>query len=197
VSFVIEFYLKNIKNEEDYFIGGSIDLEIYDTKQLYSIVDHEPDDYEYALGYDLSEQQFEKIKQYMSSPHELDHSKYEYCLSSVRSHELAEKEEKEFKDSLPEPKSVLALDVIEKERKVGFGVMPLFQVDVDIVRQHFNLPNPGNFEFEDRVDHEFLDFIRTMQSCPNIDLDKYDYRPAIWANVFEQEKEGMNIIDCG
>lgn len=88
-----------------------------------------------------------------------------------------------------------ALEILEKGAEYGDGkVMPIFGIDAGVVRNYYNLPEPMNFDFDDRLDDEMLSFIKRHVQCNNIIIEKYDYRPAIWENVFDNKD--MTIVPC-
>lgn len=178
-------------DSEEY--ADSIRLNIQDTEQL-------PDSIKYDIvsrgnEINLSDKQVISLRRYMDDEAVLDFDHYSYtlCMSqeSWLGQQISEKQEK----LIPDPKSVFALEVLEKGEEYGDGrIIPIFEIDTDVVRSHFKLAEPMNFDFDDRLDKDMLDFIKRYVKCNNINIEKYDYRPAIWENVFHNTD--MTIVPC-
>ena len=175
-----------------------IRLNVDDIDFLNSVIPPIGNDFEYKKSYVLSERQVVLLKPFFDEEVDICFDKYQYSLEQCWEewrHEVfnAEKDQK-----IPSPKYVFALSVYEKGEKYPFGVMPLWDIDIEEVRVRFNKPEPDNFEtMEDRVDDDMYDFIRDRIRCNNINLSEYEYEPGIWTNVFTQQNytdEDMVII---
>ncbi len=142
------------------------------------------------------------LKPYFDVQIEIDCSRYNYYVVyeteewlKKEQEDEAQKRLDEYIKNLPDPKYLFVLLVYERGDEFNMAQMPLYDIDVNEVREFFSVPESKRFRSDNFLDQKGYEFISKRTKCNNIKMDKYDYRPIIRLNNYH-DTDGETIIPC-